>query len=124
MGTTDDAANPETRRADKRCDDDVAPSRDRELGYSLQVDGVEESLGADHKNWTGRNPDLLYAYVTGGILAQLIEEVRNQLGKAEECIAWYEREKEEYQQKLQTLLELEAIVQAQQAKKDGKVKPE
>jgi hypothetical protein len=32
----------------------------------------------------------------GGILAQLIVEVKDRLGKSEECIVWYQKEVEEY----------------------------
>ncbi len=42
----------------------------------------------------------------GGILAQLILEVKDRLGKSEECIVWYQKEVEEYSAQLARLEEL------------------
>lgn len=44
--------------------------------------------------------------LTGGILARLIEDQRDRIREADECIVWYDRVKEEAEEKLQELLGL------------------
>jgi chromosome segregation ATPase len=75
---------------------------------------------------TGKGADLFIA-ITGGILSQLIEQMQDQLGSveyqvnnAQECIEWYEREKEAYEkraaslrQKLNNLRDLQEQLQEQ-----------
>jgi hypothetical protein len=43
----------------------------------------------------------------GGILAQLIQDAEVQLGKAQECVEWYQREVAELQTRLENLKRLQ-----------------
>lgn len=56
----------------------------------------------------------------GGILDQLIEDARQQLGKARESAIRYQNEAKEYEKRLQNLLELKKLEQQQtQLEEDG-----
>jgi hypothetical protein len=44
--------------------------------------------------------------LVGGILAQLIQDAEDRLGEAEECIAWYQREKQKQVRRLETYRDL------------------
>lgn len=49
----------------------------------------------------------------GGILDQLIDDVKKQLVKSRECIVWYREEEKEYQEKLNNLLGLKELQEQQ-----------
>lgn len=49
--------------------------------------------------------------VTGGIIAQLIAQVEDQLGEAVECVQWYERSVEKYQRQLENLKQLQQLAE-------------
>jgi hypothetical protein len=44
--------------------------------------------------------------LVGGILAQLIQDAEDRLGEAEECITWYQREKQKQVRRLATYRDL------------------
>ena len=50
----------------------------------------------------------------GGIVDQLIDDARKQLGKSRECIVWYQSEAREYEEKLKNLTQLKELHQQQQ----------
>lgn len=47
--------------------------------------------------------------IVGGMLSQMIEEVESQLQNDQECIEWYEREKEKHLRKLENLRQLREL---------------
>lgn len=47
--------------------------------------------------------------IAGGIIAQLIAQVEDQLSTAQECITWYEREVEKYTRQLENLKQLQEL---------------
>jgi len=49
--------------------------------------------------------------VTGGIIAQLIAQVEDQLGEAVECVEWYQRSVEKYQRQLDNLKQLQKLAE-------------
>ncbi len=49
----------------------------------------------------------------GGILDQLIEDTRKQLGKSRECVVWYQSEIKEFEEKLKNLLQLKKLQEQQ-----------
>ncbi len=49
--------------------------------------------------------------ITGGILSQLIDQVKSQLAEAEECVEWYERKKTEYRGQLDRLEHLHRLME-------------
>ncbi|WP_293126871.1 hypothetical protein [Microcoleus sp. bin38.metabat.b11b12b14.051] len=69
-----------------------------------------ECLTPDRENSAERNR---HTNPIGGILDQLIDDARKQLGKARECVVWYQSEVKEYEQKLQTFVELKKVQEEQ-----------
>lgn len=66
------------------------------------------SRGITGENWSSAFTSVaqLLVYqssISGGIVAQLISDVQDRLGKAEECVAWYQREIVECQNQLERL---------------------
>ena len=45
----------------------------------------------------------------GGIIDQLIEDARKQLGKSRECVVWYQAETKECEEKLENLIKLKEL---------------
>ncbi|MBW4523481.1 MAG: hypothetical protein KME16_28070 [Scytolyngbya sp. HA4215-MV1] len=114
MGKNSDGTETKTRRTNQRRYRHDAPNCDRQPGLNGEITGVEgRQVGIDHDDWTQANPDI-QSLVTGGILAQLIEEVKDQLGDAEQCIEWYQREKERAEKKLETLEQLAELLKNQE----------
>lgn len=61
----------------------------------------------------GANPNFL-ALLTGGIISQLIADAEDRLGQSQECIEWYEREKQENVKRLENLRKLQRLAEQQQ----------
>ncbi len=57
----------------------------------------------------------------GGILDQLIEDTRKQLGKSRECVVWYQSEIKEFEDKLKNLVQLKELQQQQEADNEDQV---
>ena len=85
---------PEKLRTDPNGSQDVRrfSEGDGSQRVSLNREGSEEGTGAKS--------------AIGGILYQLIEDARKQLGKSRECVIWYQQEVKENEEKLQNLTEL------------------
>lgn len=89
------------------CDGDNAANRDRQSRRDGDRDGLEWTLGADFKDWAGRNPAIRVA-LRGGVLSQLIAEAEGQLEGVQESIAWYERRRDELRARLERLQRLKS----------------
>lgn len=98
------------RGADKECDPDASSNRDRESGRACEGSG-HEPIGAGSKNWIGGNLFTVHFAVVGGILTQLIDEEKNQLGKHLECVDWYQREAERSRQRIYALEKLRDLME-------------
>lgn len=57
----------------------------------------------------------------GGILDQLIEDTRKQLGKSRECVVWYQSEIKEFEDKLKNLTQLKELQQQQEIDDEDQV---
>lgn len=86
----------------------ICPSDTYSEGGAGAVGGESEYLSGGIAGTSGegtsQRPSLL-----GGILAQLIDDAEDRLGKAQECIGWYQREVEELQARLEKLKRLRQL---------------
>lgn len=74
-------------------------------------------LGSGGQDWLGRLAD---SSVVGGIVGQLIKDTRDRLAEVDECVAWYQRERERVVTRLE---ELEKLAEAAVAESDGAAAP-
>ena len=93
------------RRAKEECGVRVDANSREDAERASQGTGAE-CLAPDRENSAERNRN---TDPIGGILDQLIDDARKQLGKARECVVWYQSEVKEYEQKLQTFIELKKV---------------
>lgn len=70
-----------------------------------------ECLSPDRKN---RTEGIGTKNAIGGIIDQLIEDARKQLGKSRECVIWYQQETKECEEKLHNLLRLKELQEQQE----------
>ena len=64
--------------------------------------------GGEDRTWD--DPSL--RGLLGGILAQLLKAEENRLSETEECIVWYQREREKAESRIQELKQLQKLAQA------------
>jgi len=105
MGETH-GSKKQVRRTHPRCDGNVAT-----VGYSRIRPASRSAksfrqIGVNRPDWFGRDP---LRCLPGGILTQLIEEVEDQLGDAEECITREKRRIVKLERRLQRLQQLQAL---------------
>lgn len=108
MGVVENAqGSPREVRGDED-EQRLLPSHSNGKGALIEKGEGDEylSVGADRED---RSRGCFGDLVAGGILAQLISQVEDQLSEAEECIAWYERAKEKHQRQLSNLMELKRL---------------
>lgn len=75
-----------------------------------QTSGIVESqpFGTDRDDRAGASESILSA-VSGGILAQLIDDAEDQLEQANACIQWYEDERQKVLGRLENLRQLQSL---------------
>lgn len=81
----------------------------QKLGRAGAIDG-DESVGVGSENRIGASLITLQFAIVGGILTQLIDEEKSQLGKHQECIEWYGREVERSQSRIEALEKLRLLM--------------
>lgn len=109
MGKNNGAEN-ETRGTHKRRNADPSSIGDRESRRVSKSSG-NEPIGIGSQDRLGANFLTVHFAVVGGILTQLIDEERSQLGKHQECVEWYQREAERSQQRIQALEKLKDLME-------------
>lgn len=111
MADTHEGKAQQVRGAEVRATGDAAhPNGKGEAGSVGGQVGLL-GLGAVGANCPGGN---LPPTVAGGIVAQLIEDARDRLSEAEECIQWYQRSADKAQRQLDHLTALADLLNADQ----------
>lgn len=66
------------------------------------------SFAASGSDWTGQGLPL-FARLLGGILQQLLESEEQRLNEVEECVVWYERERDIVKSRVEKLKQLQQL---------------
>lgn len=113
---SEENAKSETQPIRTEKDGEFLHSPDTGWKKGIRISGGTDGSFSDRNTGTpGTGPHTdFFSLLTGGIISQLITDAEDRLGQSQECIEWYEREKEENIKRLENLKKLQRLAEQQQ----------